>query len=579
MGADSVSGEGGGDPAAAGAGGGGGPVTVHVRCSNGSKFSVQAALGSTVGAFKALVAERSEVPAEQQRLIYKGRILKDDQTLESYGLESDHTIHLVRGSAPSSSSSVQAGTDVGASRTSNDTQGTGSNLDSNEGGGLGGARLGASLFPGLGVNGLGGNGTSGLFGAGFPEFEQVQQQLTQNPSMMREIMNLPAMQNLMNNPDLMRNLILTNPHMREIIDRNPDVAHILNDPGTLRQTLEAARNPELMREMMRNTDRAMSNIESSPEGFNMLRRMYETFQEPFLNATAMAGETGTNTGSNPFAALLGNQGAARNSDRSANPSTTGSETIGSPAPNTNPLPNPWGATGTSVDSFFIFFSHLGVNLDLTGGGTQNNTPRSPTAGDARLTGLGGLGGLPDLEQMVGGMPDSSLLNQVMQNPAMSQIMQSLLSNPQYMNQVLGLNPQMRSLLESNTQLREMMQNPEFLRQLTSPEMLQQLLAFQQSLMSLGRQQQSQDQNQTGGGAGAVNNMGLEMLMNMFGGLGAGGLTVPNTPDVPPEELYATQLSQLQEMGFFDTQENIRALRATAGNVHAAVERLLGNPGQ
>lgn len=75
------------------------------------------------------------------------------------------------------------------------------------------------------------------------------------------------------------------------------------------------------------------------------------------------------------------------------------------------------------------------------------------------------------------------------------------------------------------------------------------------------------------------NMGLEMLMNMFGGLGAGSLAVPNRSDVPPEQLYATQLSQLQEMGFFDTQENIRALIATAGNVHAAVERLLGNSGQ
>lgn len=94
-------------------------------------------------------------------------------------------------------------------------------------------------------------------------------------------------------------------------------------------------------------------------------------------------------------------------------------------------------------------------------------------------------------------------------------------------------------------------------------------------------------------------------MNMFGGLGAGSLAVPNRSDgcyshprfsftnlcfyltdlffflssVPPEQLYATQLSQLQEMGFFDTQENIRALIATAGNVHAAVERLLGNSGQ
>ncbi|MBA0557157.1 hypothetical protein Golob_027206 [Gossypium lobatum] len=68
-------------------------------------------------------------------------------------------------------------------------------------------------------------------------------------------------------------------------------------------------------------------------------------------------------------------------------------------------------------------------------------------------------------------------------------------------------------------------------------------------------------------------------MNMFGGLGAGSLSVPNQPNVPPEELYATQLSQLREMGFYDTEENIRALRATSGNVHAAVERLLGNPGQ
>lgn len=49
--------------------------------------------------------------------------------------------------------------------------------------------------------------------------------------------------------------------------------------------------------------------------------------------------------------------------------------------------------------------------------------------------------------------------------------------------------------------------------------------------------------------------------------------------VPPEEQYATQLSQLQEMGFFDTRENINALIATAGNVHAAVERILGNPGR
>ncbi|KAK3008456.1 hypothetical protein RJ639_013285 [Escallonia herrerae] len=66
-------------------GGGGGGVNVNVRCSNNTKFSVQVTLDSTVGSFKSIVARSCDIPAEQQRLIYKGRILKDDQTLESYG--------------------------------------------------------------------------------------------------------------------------------------------------------------------------------------------------------------------------------------------------------------------------------------------------------------------------------------------------------------------------------------------------------------------------------------------------------------------------------------------------------------
>ncbi|KAL4616474.1 hypothetical protein ACB092_07G201800 [Castanea dentata] len=536
-------------------------VVINIRCSNGTKFTVRTSLDSSISAFKAALAQNCDVPADQQRLIYKGRILKDDQTLESYGLQAEHTVHMVRGfaSAASTPAATATATAAGNSESTNNTPGVTRGVGSNEAGGLGNAGLGASLF---GLNALGSGGAPGLFGPGMPEFEQVQQQLTQNPNMMREIMNMPAIQSLMNNPELMRSLIMSNPQMRDIIDRNPELAHVLNDPGILRQTIEAARNPELMREMMRNTDRAMSNIEASPEGFNMLRRMYENVQEPFLNATTMGGNAGNDLGSNPFAALLGNQGGTQVRDGSNNPSTTGSETTtGLTSPNTNPLPNPW---------------------NNTGGGTQTTTTRPNPAGDARAPGVAGLGGLglPDMEQMFNGIPDSALFNQFMQNPAVSQMMQSLLSNPQYMNQILSLNPQLRGMVDTNPQLREMMQNPDLLRQLTNPETMQQMLALQQSLLSqLNQRQSTQDQAQTGGNTGAPNAAALELMMNMFGGLGAGSLSVPNNPDVPPEELYATQLSQLQEMGFFDTQENIRALRATSGNVHAAVERLLGNPGQ
>ncbi|VFQ88210.1 unnamed protein product [Cuscuta campestris] len=532
----------------------GGAVTINIRCSNGSKFSVQVCLTSSVASFKSDISQRCEIPAEQQRLIYKGRILKDDQTLDSYGLMADHTVHLVRGFAPPPSTNNGAATNPGVPNANqNAPRDTGLNV----GGALGGSGLGASLFPGLNLNGLG-SGGGGLFGAGLPDFEQVQQQLNQNPNMMRDILNAPFVQNLMNNPEVIRNMIMNNPQMREIMDRNPELAHILNDPATLRQTMEAARNPELMREMMRNTDRAMSNIESSPEGFNMLRRMYETVQEPFLNATTMAGDTRSDVGSNPFAALLGVQGGVQARDQTNNPPRGGSEdTTNPPVPNINPLPNPWASAGSGTEQ-------------------TNTTARSTPAGEARtaLSGLGGLG-LPDL---LSAMPDPNAVNQMMQNPAISQMMQSLLSNPQYMNQILGLNPQLRNMLDSNSQLREMMQNPEFIRQMTSPEMMQQMLAFQQSLASqFGRQQTNQATGPNGGRAGAPENMGLDMLMNMFGGLGSGGFGVLNGPNVPPEERYAPQLAQLQEMGFFDAQENLRALTATSGNVNAAVDRLLGNP--
>lgn len=262
------------------------------------------------------------------------------------GLQADHTVHMVRGSPPIASTPASAASSVANPNALPDAT---QPVNPNDGGGLGGAGLGASLFNGLGGLGLGagsGTGASGLFGAGLSEFEQVQQQLTQNPNMMQDIMNTPAIQNLMNNPDIMRSLIMSNPQMRDIIDRNPELAHILNDPAILRQTLEAARNPELMREMMRNTDRQMSNIESSPEGFNMLRRMYENVQEPFLNATTMGAGAGNDLGSNPFAALLGNQGGGnQGTNASTDTLNTGSEAAaGTTVPNSNPLPNPWGGT-------------------------------------------------------------------------------------------------------------------------------------------------------------------------------------------------------------------------------------------
>ncbi len=38
----------------------------------------------------------------------------------------------------------------------------------------------------------------------------------------------------------------------QVMENNPQLAHILNDPAIMQQTLEMMRNPNAMREMMRN---------------------------------------------------------------------------------------------------------------------------------------------------------------------------------------------------------------------------------------------------------------------------------------------------------------------------------------
>lgn len=46
--------------------------------------------------------------------------------------------------------------------------------------------------------------------------------------------------------------------------RNPEISHMLNNPEMLRQTMELARNPAMLQELMRSHDRALSNLESIP---------------------------------------------------------------------------------------------------------------------------------------------------------------------------------------------------------------------------------------------------------------------------------------------------------------------------
>jgi hypothetical protein len=94
-------------------------LNVHVKLSAGGRHTLAVDVDMTVQALKARIAAEPavDIPAAQQRLIYKGRVLQDNKTLAEYGVlwgrvlhcscalpltrratgvEEDHTIHLVR---------------------------------------------------------------------------------------------------------------------------------------------------------------------------------------------------------------------------------------------------------------------------------------------------------------------------------------------------------------------------------------------------------------------------------------------------------------------------------------------------
>jgi ubiquilin len=285
-------------------------IRVNIKCSNADKYEVETPPNATVLEFKELLFQVSNVSVESQRLIYKGRVLKDDNGLDFYGVEDGQTIHLVRSNKSRTDTNTSSSTSVPASTTTAPSTTTPN------------PSAGNFSFPPTGQNqnqnpfaGLGGLG-------GMPDLSQMQNQLMQNPDMMQQMLNSPLMESLLSNPELMQNMMLSNPQLQPMLDANPHIRHILNDPAMMRQTMEMMRNPAAMQQAMRNQDLAMANLENHPEGFNALRRMYEDVQEPMMEATTNAAANSRNS--------------SQQQTSSTNPWATG-------APNTSALPNPWGA--------------------------------------------------------------------------------------------------------------------------------------------------------------------------------------------------------------------------------------------
>ncbi|XP_018571314.1 ubiquilin-1 [Anoplophora glabripennis] len=503
-------------------------ITVHVKTPK-EKESFQVDENCSIKDFKEIIRKKFPAEPDQLCLIFAGKIMKDGDNLKQHNVKDGLTIHLVIRAAPRATATAPPPPSAEYSRT----------------------------LPGLG--GLTGLEQLGLGAPNFMDLEnRIQQDILSNPDMLRSMLDNPLVQRLMNDPENMRALITRNPQMQELMERNPEINHMLNNPELLRQTMELVRNPSMLQELMRSHDRAISNLESIPGGYNALQRMYRDIQEPMLSATA------EQFSRNPFAGLVDNT--------SVNNPQQGRE-------NTEPLPNPWsGVTQTT-------------NTNTT---TTNTTTQ----------------GLPSFLQEMTDNP--SLMQNILSSPHMQSMMESLAADPSMINTFLQDNP----LLSNNSeQIRNMlpqaiqyMQNPEMTNLMTNPQAMQAIMQIHQGMETLrqtapnlintiipgatttttastttvssttastpitaGHASGTNTTTTTTAPSGRPNDPFSEFMARMVAGVAS---NQENANAIPPEQRYQAQLEQLAAMGFVNREANLQALIATYGDINAAVEKLL-----
>eukprot|EP00923_Selenidium_pygospionis_P018935 GHVN01033045.1.p1 GENE.GHVN01033045.1~~GHVN01033045.1.p1 ORF type:complete len:537 (-),score=30.85 GHVN01033045.1:188-1798(-) len=509
-----------------------GAIRMKFCVENHCSFRMLVKPSWTVENLKAQLQKRPQVPTYQWRLVYRDQVLDDSKKLEVYCLVEEEVVLIERRDTPSVTGPIAStGFPQQANLAAGETQHS----------------VSVPQRPPL-----------SFLGSGGPR--PPSNMRPNNPTAMGG-MNNAMTRFLAENPDLMRMVLESNPHFQQMRQQIPELNHILNDPQLIRQTMEMATNPNLLREVTRNNDRALSNISAMPGGFNALRRMYHSVQEPMWEA-----------------AINGN---------SRGPSRSGVEpdySLGTDAdPNTRPLPNPWGEPRSSasepaglclpgVSSPSRSTPLLSASQQGASGPTVQSTPRFPATGLPVVPGaLPQVGGIPNGHNGAPSFSWSQLLN--IQEPVASQN-SSYRANRQSpntsqapptvaplwhhhqgasaLNGPVGSGPLPQWYVPSNANPQAPTVNPQ-----APPDM------------------NPQDPASV---AAALQRLSLNPNPNLgaHDPTGAPRLGPADPSWCTPEEQFRSELAQLRDMGFEDTEACIAALQACEGNIDRVINMLLGN---
>ncbi|KAF2669564.1 ubiquitin-like protein [Microthyrium microscopicum] len=70
-------------------------MLIKLQLSNEKEFEIDIEPDYTVGKIKKLIYEKEEIPADKQKLLLKGLVMKDDETASEHKLENGTKLSLI----------------------------------------------------------------------------------------------------------------------------------------------------------------------------------------------------------------------------------------------------------------------------------------------------------------------------------------------------------------------------------------------------------------------------------------------------------------------------------------------------
>uniref|UniRef100_A0A670Z6P2 Ubiquilin 1 n=1 Tax=Pseudonaja textilis TaxID=8673 RepID=A0A670Z6P2_PSETE len=490
------------------------------------KEQFEVADSTHVQEFKKLIADRFKTPPEQLSLIFAGEILNDQDTLVQRKIAAPTAFPPMP--------MVTLNLDASA-------------LNSNP------LLLGFLIgVTGMNVLDLNAQDVSDFVG-------EAQEQDATRQELIIEVMQHPFMQNLFGDTEQVRQMIMSVPQMQQLAEQNPEIHHILNNSEFLREMIDVATSPAVMDEIIRNHDRALSNLESTPGGYSALQQLYNDIEVPMLNAV----QAQFQGSSFPLS--------------EAKPSPGGVSPL-SRTENREPLPNPWTPQPNSSGGDNI------CNGDLSNAG--NGTEQGYV-----LLALGpGVRPGPSKTESI-----QNMVHQLTDNLEFMQNISNALTKPNgptqmFLSHCHGAPPPQ----EWPQQLPSKLAKSASALLLTNPRAVQALLQLQMSLLILTREVpdflqaltdpdvdlESMEDSEEGESpsSGAESFLSIEESLE----LGSNASKADDEEEEEeeedmeeqaPEALYQGQLEQLRAMGFPNQDLNLRALMDTEGDISLAIEKL------